>query len=130
MDGEWWDLSRPFVKTCEHLEFFKFDTPKGKEVYWHTGAHIHLNEIIFYLFLYASLMSIICILAQSLERRFGATIAGIAPTEDGFYVDALLPDNAYAFFFFFFFLFFLKKNQHHFGVQLVRVITTLCYNRP
>ena len=53
-----------------------------------------------------ALIAIICIMAQALERRFGATIAGLSPTEDGFYVDALLPDSAYIFFYIYLLLIF------------------------
>ncbi|RDL30423.1 Uncharacterized protein BP5553_10301 [Venustampulla echinocandica] len=67
MDGELWDLERPLEKSCK-LEFLDFEHPKGKQVFWHSSAHI---------------------LGEAAERRFGCHLCNGPPTEDppGFYYD-------------------------------------------
>ena len=39
VDGELWDLERPFEKSGK-LELLDFDHPEGKKVFWHSSAHI------------------------------------------------------------------------------------------
>jgi len=39
VDGQLWDLNRPLEKDCT-LELIKFDSDEGKEVFWHSSAHI------------------------------------------------------------------------------------------
>lgn len=38
-NGELWDLTRPLTKSCS-VEFLTFDHPRGKEVFWHSSAHL------------------------------------------------------------------------------------------
>jgi len=37
--GELWDLNRQLEGDCT-VEVFDFDTDEGKEVFWHSAAHI------------------------------------------------------------------------------------------
>lgn len=34
-----WDMGRPLEADCS-LEFFSFDTEKGRDTFWHSSAHI------------------------------------------------------------------------------------------
>ena len=38
-DGELWDLLRPLEGDC-HIRFITFEDAEGKEVFWHSSAHI------------------------------------------------------------------------------------------
>jgi threonyl-tRNA synthetase len=60
------DLDTP-VKETDRLEFINFDTPLGKEIFWHTSAHV---------------------LAQAILRLFPEAVPTIGPPiEHGFYYD-------------------------------------------
>jgi threonyl-tRNA synthetase len=59
VDGELWDLERPFEKSCS-LELLTFDDPDGRYVFWHSSAHI---------------------LGEACERRFGCDLC-IGPPVD------------------------------------------------
>lgn len=73
IDGDTlWDLERPLEKSVQ-LEFLDFEHPEGKKVYWHSSAHI---------------------LGEACERRFGCNLCNGPPTEEGFYYDMALPDQA------------------------------------
>ncbi|KAI1802753.1 threonyl-tRNA synthetase [Daldinia bambusicola] len=73
IDGEkLWDLERPLEESCK-LELLTFDDPKGKEVFWHSSAHI---------------------LGEACERRFGCSLCIGPPIDDGFYYEMALPDGA------------------------------------
>jgi threonyl-tRNA synthetase len=65
VDGELWDLERPFEKDAV-LEFLDFEHPEGKAVFWHSSAHI---------------------LGEGCECHFGAHLCFGPPTEDGFFYD-------------------------------------------
>jgi threonyl-tRNA synthetase len=60
------DLSQPLLGDCR-LELITFDDPKGKEVFWHSSAHI---------------------LGYSLEKNFGAFLTHGPPLESGFFYDS------------------------------------------
>jgi threonyl-tRNA synthetase len=72
LDGEeLWDLERPLEKSC-NLELLPFDHEKGKEVFWHSSAHV---------------------LGEASERRFGCNLCFGPPIENGFFYDMAMPDN-------------------------------------
>jgi len=72
VNGELRDLTRPLEGDCS-LELFKFDTPEGKKVFWHSSAHI---------------------LGQALERLYGCNLCIGPPLDEGFYYDARLADRS------------------------------------
>ena len=43
VDGADWDMRRPLEGDCS-LKLFSFDDPEGKELYWHSSAHV-LGEV-------------------------------------------------------------------------------------
>ncbi|KAI0965129.1 hypothetical protein F4678DRAFT_467797 [Xylaria arbuscula] len=67
VDGELWDLERPLEKSCK-LELLDFTHPEGKQVFWHSSAHV---------------------LGEASERHFGCHLCNGPPTTDppGFYYD-------------------------------------------
>lgn len=65
VDDALWDLPRPLEKSCK-LEFFDFETPEGKRVFWHSSAHV---------------------LGEAAERHFGCHLCIGPPTEDGFFYE-------------------------------------------
>lgn len=66
INGELCDLSFP-LKNGDELEFLSFDDPRGKEVFWHTSAHV---------------------LAQAVLRLWPNAKPTIGPAiENGFYYD-------------------------------------------
>ena len=68
---ELWDLPRPLEGDCE-LQLIKFDDPRGKEVFWHSSAHI---------------------LGEALESLFGAKLTHGPPTDGGFFYDSFMGGN-------------------------------------
>src|SRR6185369_15149994 len=65
-NGELKDLDTP-IKETDTLEFIHFDSPEGKEIYWHTSAHV---------------------LAQAILRLWPEALPTIGPPiENGFYYD-------------------------------------------
>ncbi|KAI0142691.1 threonyl-tRNA synthetase [Xylariaceae sp. FL1272] len=75
LDGEHeklWDLDRPLERSCA-LELLSFDDPQGKQVFWHSSAHV---------------------LGEACERRFGCSLCIGPPTDDGFYYEMALPGGA------------------------------------
>ncbi|EER17786.1 conserved hypothetical protein [Perkinsus marinus ATCC 50983] len=60
-----WDLSRPLEGSCK-LELLKFDSPEGKDTFWHSSAHI---------------------LGEALEQEYGCYLTIGPPLENGFYYD-------------------------------------------
>jgi threonyl-tRNA synthetase len=60
------DLTQPLLGDCR-LELITFEDPKGKEVFWHSSAHI---------------------LGSSLEKNFGAFLTHGPPLESGFFYDS------------------------------------------
>jgi len=71
VDGELWDLERPLEKSCK-LEFLKFDHEQGKEVYWHSSAHV---------------------LGEAAERHYGCLLSHGPPTNDGFFYDMAMGEQ-------------------------------------
>ncbi|CAI9101279.1 OLC1v1038567C1 [Oldenlandia corymbosa var. corymbosa] len=73
VNGVLWDVHRPLEGNCE-LKFFTFDDDDGRDVFWHSSAHI---------------------LGQSLEQIYGCKLC-IGPCTsrgvDGFYYDAFYGD--------------------------------------
>lgn len=64
-----WDLTRPLEEDCT-LELFKFDSPEGKKVFWHSSAHV---------------------LGEALELLFDCHLTiGPALKDGGFYYDMSL----------------------------------------
>lgn len=72
VNGELWDLDRPFEKSST-LELHDFDHPDGKKVFWHSSAHV---------------------LGEACERRFGCSLCIGPPVDDGFYYEMALPEQA------------------------------------
>jgi len=71
---ETWDASRPLEGDCE-LQLLKFDDPRGKEVFWHSTAHM---------------------LGQALETEFSARLTHGPPLENGFFYDSYLGGGSYS----------------------------------
>ncbi|KAL6782374.1 TST1 [Auxenochlorella protothecoides x Auxenochlorella symbiontica] len=71
VDGKPWDLFRPLEQDC-NLAIHTFDSPEGKDAFWHSSAHI---------------------LGQSLELEFGAELTIGPALEEGFYYDCYLGDR-------------------------------------
>lgn len=66
VNGEVWDLSRK-INASTSVKFLKWDDPKGKQIFWHSSAHL---------------------MAESIEALFPGTKFGIGPhIENGFYYD-------------------------------------------
>ncbi|KAJ1488077.1 hypothetical protein T484DRAFT_2015730 [Baffinella frigidus] len=72
IDGQPWDLSRVLEASCT-LELLKFDDPRGKEVFWHSSAHI---------------------LGQALEVSLGSLLVVGPATDGGFFYDSCTPDHS------------------------------------
>ena len=75
-ESQWetWDASRALEGDCE-LQLLKFDDPRGKEVFWHSTAHM---------------------LGQALETEFSAKLTHGPPLENGFFYDSYLGGSSYA----------------------------------
>ncbi|KAI1324372.1 threonyl-tRNA synthetase [Xylariaceae sp. FL0255] len=71
-ESKLWDLDRPLESSCA-IELLSFDDPQGKQVFWHSSAHI---------------------LGEACERRFGCSLCIGPPTDDGFYYEMALPGGA------------------------------------
>ena len=73
-DAEWelWDMARPLEGDCD-LQLLKFDDPRGKEVFWHSSAHI---------------------LGEALESLYGARLTHGPPTDSGFFYDSYMGSTA------------------------------------
>ena len=67
-EWELWDVCRPLEGDCE-LKLHKFDEPEGKEVFWHSSAHI---------------------LGEALEMLYSAQLTHGPATETGFFYDSYL----------------------------------------
>ncbi|KNC80970.1 hypothetical protein SARC_06685 [Sphaeroforma arctica JP610] len=65
VNGELWDLDRPFEGDAK-LQLISFDDDEGKQVFWHSSAHI---------------------LGEGLERVYGSCLCYGPPIENGFYYD-------------------------------------------
>uniref|UniRef100_A0A183DW62 Threonyl-tRNA synthetase n=1 Tax=Gongylonema pulchrum TaxID=637853 RepID=A0A183DW62_9BILA len=77
VNGEVWDLDRPFEGDAK-LEILKFDDDEGKQVFWHSSAHI---------------------MGEAMERYCGGHLCYGPPISEGFYYDmwkegdAITPDD-------------------------------------
>lgn len=69
-----YDLLRPFEGDCE-LEFFAFNNTEGKEVFWHSSAHV---------------------LGESLELDFGVHLTVGPATEHGFFYDSYTGNDKFS----------------------------------
>ncbi|CAI5760096.1 unnamed protein product [Candida verbasci] len=65
VNGQLWDLPRP-LETDTTLEFLDFESKEGKQVFWHSSAHI---------------------LGESCECHYGCHLSHGPPTDDGFFYD-------------------------------------------
>lgn len=72
VDGELWDLGRPFEGSCK-LELLDFEHEDGKKVFWHSSAHM---------------------LGEAAERHYGCHLCIGPPLEDGFYYEMGLKERA------------------------------------
>ncbi|VEU21785.1 DEKNAAC102434 [Brettanomyces naardenensis] len=71
VNGELWDLTKPFEEDSK-LEFLDFSTNDGKDVFWHSSAHV---------------------LGEGCERHFGAKLCFGPPTDDGFFYDMSIDEG-------------------------------------
>eukprot|EP00727_Mastigamoeba_balamuthi_P004518 m51a1_g14064 putative threonine--trna mitochondrial-like (689) ;mRNA; f:1226813-1229365 len=71
VNGHAWDLTRPLEADAE-VELLPFDSEAGREVFWHSSAHI---------------------LGQALERKYHAMLDCGPPTETDFWYDGQLPGD-------------------------------------
>ncbi|WFD41084.1 threonine--tRNA ligase [Malassezia japonica] len=71
VNGDLWDLERPFEGDAT-LEFFDFESPEGKRVFWHSSAHV---------------------LGEAAERHFGCHLCIGPPTDEGFYYEMGMGDS-------------------------------------
>ena len=72
VNGEHFDLSQPINQDAT-IKILTFDDPEGKEIFWHSSAHL---------------------MAEAIEALYPGTKFGIGPAIDfGFYYDIDLPDN-------------------------------------
>ncbi|KAI8867826.1 threonyl-tRNA synthetase [Ramicandelaber brevisporus] len=65
VDGELYDVLRPLEKSCS-LELLDFEHPEGKQVFWHSSAHV---------------------LGEACELHYGCHLCFGPPTESGFFYD-------------------------------------------
>ncbi|OON17826.1 threonine--tRNA ligase, partial [Opisthorchis viverrini] len=71
VNGELWDLLRPFEKDAS-LEILNFDSKDGQYVFWHSSAHV---------------------LGEALEQAYGGHLCYGPPVEEGFYYDMWFPQK-------------------------------------
>ena len=69
VNGELWDTIRPLEGDCS-LELLDFEHPDGKQVFWHSSAHV---------------------LGEACERSFGCHLCIGPPLEEGFYYEMKIP---------------------------------------
>lgn len=72
VNGVLWDLDRPLEGDC-NIELLNFSSKEGKEVFWHSTAHI---------------------LGEAMERRYGGCLCYGPPIESGFYYDMHMGEDA------------------------------------
>ncbi|CAK9293130.1 unnamed protein product [Gordionus sp. m RMFG-2023] len=68
VDKELWDLERPLEKSCS-LQILTFEDDEGKQVYWHSTAHI---------------------LGEAMETKYCGLLCYGPPIENGFYYDMFM----------------------------------------
>ncbi|PVZ97588.1 hypothetical protein BB558_004586 [Smittium angustum] len=71
VNGVLWDTLRP-LESNTALQLLDFDTPEGKQVYWHSSAHV---------------------LGEATELKYGCNLCMGPPLEEGFYQEFGLPDS-------------------------------------
>ncbi|KAK2737248.1 hypothetical protein FQN57_000415 [Myotisia sp. PD_48] len=72
IDGkELWDLNRPLEQDCR-VQYLPFDSPQGREVFWHSSAHT---------------------LGEAAECEYGCLLSHGPPTAHGFFYDMAMPDG-------------------------------------
>ncbi|KAI2091760.1 hypothetical protein LOZ36_000848 [Ophidiomyces ophidiicola] len=72
LDGkQLWDLDRPLEKDCR-VSYLPFDSPEGREVFWHSSAHV---------------------LGEAAECEYGCMLSHGPPTAQGFFYDMALPNS-------------------------------------
>lgn len=70
IDGEKYDLTRPINKDAS-IEIVTFEDERGKEIYWHSSAHL---------------------MAEAIQTLYPGTKFGVGPAiENGFYYDVDIP---------------------------------------
>ncbi|VDP35824.1 unnamed protein product [Schistosoma curassoni] len=74
VNGELWDLLRPFEKSSS-LEIYNFDHKDGQYVFWHSSAHV---------------------LGEALERCYSGHLCYGPPVEEGFYYDMWVPNQQHS----------------------------------
>ena len=74
VNGQTWDMNRPLEEDTS-LELCKFDSPEGRETFWHSSAHV---------------------LGLALENKYGAHLCVGPAIEDGFYYDVYLGGSTIA----------------------------------
>ncbi|EEH22340.2 threonine-tRNA ligase [Paracoccidioides brasiliensis Pb03] len=67
-DKELWDLDRPLERDCR-VSFLPFDSSEGREVFWHSSAHV---------------------LGEACECYYGCLLSHGPPTPQGFFYDMAL----------------------------------------
>lgn len=72
VNGKQWDLNRPLEGPAT-VEFVTFDSFEGKQVFWHSTAHI---------------------MGEAVERLYGGHLCYGPPIENGFYYDVYMTDAA------------------------------------
>ncbi|KZT43355.1 tars protein [Sistotremastrum suecicum HHB10207 ss-3] len=72
VDGQLWDLERPFEGSCS-LELLDFEHDEGKKVFWHSSAHV---------------------LGEAAERHYGCHLCLGPPTDEGFFYEMGMEDRA------------------------------------
>ena len=72
VDGELWDSTRPLEKDCK-LELLDFEHPEGKQVFWHSSAHV---------------------LGEACEGNLGCHLCIGPPIEEGFYYEMRVPQDS------------------------------------
>ncbi|GBM66055.1 Threonine--tRNA ligase, cytoplasmic [Araneus ventricosus] len=65
VSGVLWDLDRPLENDCT-LQLLKFDSEEGKQVFWHSSAHM---------------------MGEAMERIYGGCLCYGPPIDNGFYYD-------------------------------------------
>jgi threonyl-tRNA synthetase len=68
VDGTLWDLDRPLEKDSK-VSYLKFSDPEGREVFWHSSAHV---------------------LGEACEHEYGCLLSHGPPTQQGFFYDMAL----------------------------------------
>lgn len=71
VNGVLWDLDRPLEGDCD-LKLLKFDDDEGKEVFWHSTAHI---------------------MGEAMEYKYHGCLCYGPPIENGFYYDMAFPEG-------------------------------------